>query len=113
MCCGKSRWRSRAAGSAWQYCDKQNRGDEVIKATAQAMQAVRRNASATYELSAWCEPLQVVAEMGLMSCVVFEDVEKSGCGELMEEERKWAGGRAYKCGRGAVLPSDHKQSIWR
>jgi hypothetical protein len=51
--------------------------------------------------------------MGLMSCLVFEDVEKSGCGELMEEERKWAGRRAYKCGRGAVLPSDHKQLIWR
>jgi hypothetical protein len=77
------------------------------------MQVVRRCASETYELSAWYEPLRLVVEMGLMSCVVVEDVEKSGGDELMEEERKWAGGRAYKCGRGAVLPSDHKQLIWR
>src|SRR5687768_1049431 len=47
--------------------------------------------------------IAVVVEMELMGCVVVEDVEKSGCGELMEEERKWAGGRAYKCWRGAVL----------
>jgi len=76
------------------------------------MQIVGVSVSGTYELSAWYEPLRVVVEMGLMSCVVVEDVEKSG-DELMEEERKWAGGRAYKCGRGAVLPSDHKQLIWR
>ena len=77
------------------------------------MQGVKRIVSKTYELSAWYEPLQVVVEMELMSCVVIEDVERSGCGELMEEERMWAGGRAYKCGRGAVLPSDHKRWIWR